>query len=836
MQSERRKFTVLDLAGRKAQSKPITMVTAYDASSAQHVEAANIDIALVGDSAANVIQGKSSTNGMTMEQMLVHCESVARQCPNTFVVGDLPFGSYVNADVAVANAVLLIKAGCDAVKLEGGRRMAPVIKAIKNAGIVVIGHVGVTPQTSAEQGGFKTQGRDLTSALELVEDCLEVERAGASAVVLEMVVAEISAIISKVLKIPTIGIGAGGGVDGQVLVYHDLLGLLRGGHNPRFAKRYANLFDIATKGIRDFGRECLSHEFPKKQHSFLAPAGLEQSVLAELIKRGIQLPSFKQARQDPIERVCVIGGGALGSLFSHLLGKSANVVMLSSFLEHVGAVNQQGGVLIDSQLAPVKAVSSVEAVRQQFGGSEPDLIIILVKSRDTLRAAQHAAQLQGPRSIVLSLQNGIGHADVIYNLCGKERSILGTTSMAAALSGVPGSVHLNGWGPVTLSFAGWTLMGAQLSPQEVWGGCCASFLLLADPLVAVGTRKARVGARQGFVCDGRSRCTRGGRRDGHERHGARQAAGQLRGQPADGAVPGAQRRPFDQQVPAHCGGAGGRNELRSEAGRRISAVSSVFFGLAIFCHLIPLDKGRHNGRGEPGAARDGAEHVEHAGGRDARRADRSGRAERHHCAAGEKGGHQRAAEPRHHDASRAAASAHFLDCRADCANSDGDGRPEGGNAPRHGGAGAHDGRAAPRPLGTGVGRRSRAPPVAILFFSNDFLAAASCDKVVVSIYVNPTQFGPNEDFNRYPRNLEKDLQMLATLSLDPSRLFVFAPHNVYTPNHFIYVEPTGFESNGEGLCRPGHFRGVATVVLKLFNIVRPTKAFFGQKVWLVLPF
>ncbi len=462
---ERRKFTVLDLAQRKTQSKPITMVTAYDASSAQHVEAAQIDIALVGDSAANVIQGKASTNGMTMEQMLVHCESVARQCPNTFVVGDLPFGSYVNADVAVANAVLLIKAGCDAVKLEGGRRMVPVIRAIKNAGIVVIGHVGVTPQTSAEQGGFKTQGRDLTSALELIEDCLEVEKAGASAVVLEMVVAEVSSIISKVLKIPTIGIGAGAGVDGQVLVYHDLLGLLRSGHNPRFAKRYANLFDIATKGIRDFGRECLSHEFPKKQHSFLAPAGLERSVLAELVKRGIRLPA-PPAKQDPIERVCVIGGGALGSLFSHLLGKSSSVVMLSSFEEHVEAVNRQGGVLIDGQLAPVRAVTSVEAVKEHFGGREPDLIVILVKSRDTLKAAQHAAQLLGAKSIVLSLQNGIGHADVIYKLCGTERSILGTTSMAAALSSVPGAVFLNGWGPSTLSFAGWKLTGTQMTPQE----------------------------------------------------------------------------------------------------------------------------------------------------------------------------------------------------------------------------------------------------------------------------------------------------------------------------------------------------------------------------------
>lgn len=156
--SERRKFTVLDLAARKAKNQPVTMVTCYDASSAQHVENAGIDIALVGDSAANVIQGKSSTNTITMDQMLSHCDAVARQCNFTYVVGDLPFGSYVNVDIAVANAVLLIKSGCDAVKLEGGRRMVPVIKAIRNAGIVVFAHVGVTPQTSSEQGGFKTQG------------------------------------------------------------------------------------------------------------------------------------------------------------------------------------------------------------------------------------------------------------------------------------------------------------------------------------------------------------------------------------------------------------------------------------------------------------------------------------------------------------------------------------------------------------------------------------------------------------------------------------------------------------------------------------------------------
>ncbi len=168
----------------------------------------------------------------------------------------------------------------------------------------------------------------------------------------------------------------------------------RGGHNPRFAKRYANLFDIATKGIRDFGRECKSREFPKKQHSFLAPAGLEASVVSELGKRGIVLP--QQNDSEPIRRVCVIGGGALGSLISHLLGKHADVAMLSTFKEHVEAVNRQHGMLIGSELSPVRAVSSVEAVKEHFGGHDPDLIVILVKSRDTLKAAGQAAQMQVP--------------------------------------------------------------------------------------------------------------------------------------------------------------------------------------------------------------------------------------------------------------------------------------------------------------------------------------------------------------------------------------------------------------------------------------------------------
>jgi ketopantoate reductase len=234
----------------------------------------------------------------------------------------------------------------------------------------------------------------------------------------------------------------------------------RGGHNPRFAKRYANLFDIATKGIRDFGRECLSHEFPKNQHSFLAPAGLEASLVAELGKRGVVLP--KKDEGESIQRVCVIGGGALGSLVSHLLGKQADVAMLSSFAEHVEAINRQGGILSGTDLSPVRAVSSIEAVKQHFGGNSPELIVILVKSRDTLKAAAQAAQLQGSTSIVLSLQNGIGHAEVIYKLCGRERSLLGTTSMAASL-GVAGSVNHNGSGPSTLSFAGWTLMSQPMT-------------------------------------------------------------------------------------------------------------------------------------------------------------------------------------------------------------------------------------------------------------------------------------------------------------------------------------------------------------------------------------
>lgn len=214
---ERKKFTVLDLKKRKENDIAMTMVTAYDCASAQHVEAAECDMALVGDSAANVIQGKESTTAVTMDEMVLYCQQVSRQCKKTMVVGDMPFGSYTNELDAVRNAVRLVKeGGVDAVKLEGGRRVAKCISAIANSGIVVVGHMGVTPQTSAEQGGFRVQGKTMDSAMTLVEDALLLQEAGASAIVLEMVSSGIAMILSQTLRIPTIGIGSGPQCDGQV--------------------------------------------------------------------------------------------------------------------------------------------------------------------------------------------------------------------------------------------------------------------------------------------------------------------------------------------------------------------------------------------------------------------------------------------------------------------------------------------------------------------------------------------------------------------------------------------------------------------------------------------
>jgi 3-methyl-2-oxobutanoate hydroxymethyltransferase len=284
----RGKLTLPKLAEMKDRGEKIVMVTAYDAPGARFAEDAGVDVVLVGDTAAMVVLGYDGTTvPVTMDEMLFLTRTVVRSARRPIVVGDMPFGSYqVSDEAAVENAIRFFKeAGADAVKLEGAGPSLSRVRAIVQAGIPVMGHVGLTPQSATMLGGFKTQGKTAEAAVQLVEDALALEEAGCFAVVLEAVPAPVAAEITQRLRVPTIGIGAGPECDGQVLVYHDLLGLTEG-HLPRFVKRYASLSREIRDALENYAEEVRSGAFPEEQHSYEMPA--EE---LELFESSIRSPS-----------------------------------------------------------------------------------------------------------------------------------------------------------------------------------------------------------------------------------------------------------------------------------------------------------------------------------------------------------------------------------------------------------------------------------------------------------------------------------------------------------------------------------------------------------------
>lgn len=262
-----------------AGSAPLVMVTAYDAPTARLATEGGVDMLLVGDSVGTARLGYDSTVPVTLDDILHHCRAVRRGAPGMHVVADLPFMTYqVSDEQAVANAGRLVQeGGADAVKLEGGERMAGRVAAIVRAGISVVGHVGLTPQTAGALGGLKVQGRDLASARTLIADALAVERAGAYALVIEAVPADLASLITGRVVIPTIGIGAGSACDGQVLVETDLLGL-DGRFSPRFIKRYADLEGTIRDGFAAFAADVRTGRFPTDAHAYT----MDPAVAAEL--------------------------------------------------------------------------------------------------------------------------------------------------------------------------------------------------------------------------------------------------------------------------------------------------------------------------------------------------------------------------------------------------------------------------------------------------------------------------------------------------------------------------------------------------------------------------
>ncbi len=264
-----KKITISDLQEKKNKGEKITMMTAYDYPTAGLVDQVGMDTTLVGDSLGMVMLGYNSTVPVTMEEMLHHCRAVTRGTKNSFVLGDMPFMSYqVSVEKAVENAGRFMKeAGCDSVKLEGGSEVCHVVRAIVDAGVPVCAHIGLTPQTATKLSGFRVQGKDAESARELVQSAKDLEEAGVFMIVMECIPDLVAAKITKELNIPTIGIGAGKECDGQVLVYHDVVGLFER-FTPKFVKRYVNLAPQIRDALTQYKEEVEEGTFPGPEHIF----------------------------------------------------------------------------------------------------------------------------------------------------------------------------------------------------------------------------------------------------------------------------------------------------------------------------------------------------------------------------------------------------------------------------------------------------------------------------------------------------------------------------------------------------------------------------------------
>jgi 3-methyl-2-oxobutanoate hydroxymethyltransferase len=279
--TQRPAISLSTLAEKKALGEPVVMVTAYDYPSAQVAEEAGVDVVLVGDSGAMTVLGHRSTVPVTLEELLMLAQAVRRGLKTPLMIGDMPFGSYeASNEEAIRNAQRFVKeAGCDAVKIERGGTSVERARALVGAGIPVMGHVGLTPQTATALGGYRSQGRTAERALDVMHDALALQDAGCFALVFEAIPSALTEAIMPRMQIPVIGIGAGGATDGQVLVFHDLLGIYDG-HAARFVKRYASVRDEMIRGVTAFADEVRARRYPEPEHGYtMAPdeiAGLHE--------------------------------------------------------------------------------------------------------------------------------------------------------------------------------------------------------------------------------------------------------------------------------------------------------------------------------------------------------------------------------------------------------------------------------------------------------------------------------------------------------------------------------------------------------------------------------
>ncbi len=285
---EQAKRTIQDIRDSKTSGEKMVYMSVPDYTSAQWAEMSGVDVAVVGDSLAMISHGHANTIPATMDMMCMHAQAVRRGAPNTFVLGCMPYQSYHSVDIALKNATRFMQeSGCDAVKPQGGKGQADILQALVKSGIPTASHIGLTPHTVAMFGGFKIQGKTAETAMTILQDALAIQDAGCFMLEFEAVPAKIATVISEQLEIPTIGIGAGGGTDGQILLCYDLLGVFTD-FKPKFTKRYASLTEVAVKGIKEYVADVKGGTFPDEEHSY-SVAEAEYEKFLELVEKRRQL-------------------------------------------------------------------------------------------------------------------------------------------------------------------------------------------------------------------------------------------------------------------------------------------------------------------------------------------------------------------------------------------------------------------------------------------------------------------------------------------------------------------------------------------------------------------
>eukprot|EP00298_Acanthocystis_sp_HF-20_P014300 c20715_g1_i1.p1 GENE.c20715_g1_i1~~c20715_g1_i1.p1 ORF type:complete len:877 (+),score=401.62 c20715_g1_i1:55-2685(+) len=724
-----------------------------------------------------VVLGEKNTIPVTLEQMIHHCRAVAAGVSGSLVVGDMPFGSYNNEQEALTNATRLIKeGGADVVKLEGGARVAKIVQTLTDAGIAVMGHIGLTPQTFISLGGFRCQGKTESQAQKIIADALALQEAGCFSIVAECVPEELALRLTKSVQVPTIGIGSGNKTSGQVLVWHDMLGL--SSHRPRFAKMFGNVGELMKTALLSYKSEVLSGLFPSPAQTVYlnkqTPAVLEEQKNFE----GVDVPKHW--------KVVVMGGGALGSLITgHLSSVLDNPVhQYSQWTDHVSAVKEKG-------LHLKKRDGSVDIITNIVSGDSlplenADLVILCVKSNQTEKAMTVAKKLMGSKGYLLSLQNG-WNIDTICSHVSSSRVLIGVTSHGAEMN-APGEVFHRGEGNTFIS----SLDSNEISTTE-FTKSVAALLSKAGFLTSIHSDATQMVWQKLMISSVINPLT----------SILQTRNGELGSLPIKELI-----SPIAKEVSSVFQSVYGRPLTLNPEVDVMSVVEKTSGNIS----SMLADKLHHR-----------QSEIESILG--------------YVCSVAQS--HQirtpmcntllylvRSMEK--------AQNENLLVIKQQNSTKKIISKPKTQVCET-----ASDIRKWRTSITGTVGF---VPTMGCLHEGHLSLvreAKKHYDHVVVSIFVNPSQFAPHEDFDKYPRTLQNDLNLLETVGVDavftPTKSVMYPNSNPANPhfkpeNGTIMVEPIGISTATlEGQARPHFFAGVATVCTKLFCVVTPDGVFFGQK-------